>query len=386
MASLLTAWSPPTTAEVTVEAVPPHVAEGKDVLLLVHNLPRAIRALYWYKGTSADRNNDIARFIPSSNISHTGPAHSGRETIYSNGSLFFQNVTKNDEGVYILYMLHENFETTQMSVRFSVHTSPLTAWSPPTTAQVTIEAVPPQVAEGKDVLLLVHNLPQPFQVFYWYKGLSTETADEIARFKAGNITSQTGPAYSGRETIFSNGSLFLRNVNKSDDGDYTLNVLDYDFIPHRVSVQFSVHEDSYVFLYSAGLVPGKLWLVGRGAAQNIMSVSTGAALLCVDKVIPELNGKLTGMAFRVPIPHVSVVDLTCRLEKPAKHDDIKKVAKQASEGPPKGILGYTEDQAVSCDFNSNSHSSTCDAGAVIAPSDNFVKLISRVVDFTVSEK
>merc|ERR1719389_1437072 len=93
----------------------------------------------------------------------------------------------------------------------------------------------------------------------------------------------------------------------------------------------------------------KAWRDGRGAGQNIIPASTGAAK-AVGKVIPDLNGKLTGMAFRVPTPNVSVVDLTCRLPKGASMDEIKKAIKDASEGPLKGILGYTDEDLVSTDF------------------------------------
>jgi len=119
----------------------------------------------------------------------------------------------------------------------------------------------------------------------------------------------------------------------------------------------------------------KDWRGGRTAAQNIIPSSTGAAK-AVGKVIPALNGKLTGMAFRVPTANVSVVDLTARLEKPASYDDIKKTIKEASEGEYKGIVGYTEDEVVSTDMNGNNNSSIFDAKAGIALNDNFVKLVS----------
>jgi glyceraldehyde 3-phosphate dehydrogenase len=119
----------------------------------------------------------------------------------------------------------------------------------------------------------------------------------------------------------------------------------------------------------------KDWRGGRGAAQNIIPSSTGAAK-AVGKVIPELNGKLTGMAFRVPTPDVSVVDLTVRLAKPTKYEDIKAAVKKASETTMKGIIGYTEDQVVSNDFLGDARTSIFDADAGIALSDTFVKLVA----------
>lgn len=120
---------------------------------------------------------------------------------------------------------------------------------------------------------------------------------------------------------------------------------------------------------------GKNWRDGRGAGQNIIPASTGAAK-AVGKVIPALNGKLTGMAFRVPTPDVSVVDLTVKLSKATTYDNLKKVVKAAADGPMKGILGYTEDQVVSQDFIGDTNSSIFDAAAGIQLNDTFVKLIT----------
>ena len=124
----------------------------------------------------------------------------------------------------------------------------------------------------------------------------------------------------------------------------------------------------------------KDWRGGRGAAQNIIPSSTGAAK-AVGKVLPALNGKLTGMAFRVPTPNVSVVDLTVNLEKPATYEQIKQAIKDAAEGKTfngelKGVLGYTEDAVVSTDFNGCTLTSVFDADAGIALTDSFVKLVS----------
>jgi glyceraldehyde 3-phosphate dehydrogenase len=114
---------------------------------------------------------------------------------------------------------------------------------------------------------------------------------------------------------------------------------------------------------------------GRGAGQNIIPSSTGAAK-AVTLVLPELKGKLTGMAFRVPTPNVSVVDLTFKTEQATSYEAICAAMKAAAEGPLKGILGYTEDDVVSTDFNTDPHSSTFDAGAGMGLNSNFFKVVS----------
>merc|ERR1719440_2387394 len=120
---------------------------------------------------------------------------------------------------------------------------------------------------------------------------------------------------------------------------------------------------------------GKDWRGGRAASENIIPSSTGAAK-AVGKVIPDLNGKLTGMAFRVPTPDVSVVDLTCRLAKGAPMSDIVAKVKAAADGPMKGVLGYTNKDVVSADYYSDPRSSIFDETACIALNDTFVKLVS----------
>ena len=119
----------------------------------------------------------------------------------------------------------------------------------------------------------------------------------------------------------------------------------------------------------------KDWRGGRGILENIIPSSTGAAK-AVGKVLPDLNGKLTGMAFRVPTSDVSVVDLTVELENPASYDEIKSAVKAAADGPLKGILGYTEDSVVATDFRGEARTSVFDAAAGIALDETFVKLVA----------
>ncbi|XP_057611122.1 carcinoembryonic antigen-related cell adhesion molecule 1-like isoform X2 [Chionomys nivalis] len=170
-ASLLLCWSSPAMAQVTVEAVPPHVAEGANVLLLVHNLPETPLVFYWYKGENLDNSNEITRFITSDNADKTGPAYSGRETIYPNGSLLFQKVTRNDTGAYTLQMLMQSFDYMKRSVQFHVH-----PWLPK--PRITSNSSNP--LEGEDSVALMCEPETENTSYLWRRnGQSLSEGDRL---------------------------------------------------------------------------------------------------------------------------------------------------------------------------------------------------------------
>ncbi|XP_059522316.1 carcinoembryonic antigen-related cell adhesion molecule 5-like isoform X5 [Myotis daubentonii] len=248
--SLLTLWSLPTTAQLTIESVPPNAAEGKDVLLRVHNLPGNLIGCIWYKGEIVDTSHRIISYVIDTQTTTLGPAHSGRETIYPNGSLLSQGVTLQDTGYYTLLATRNDLQHAQVTGQLRVYPSLLTLWSLPTTAQLTIESVPPNAAEGKDVLLRVHNLPGNLGSYSWYTGGKVDNSHQIVSYVIDTQTTTPGPASSGRETIYPNGSLLFQNVTLKDTGYYTLLVTDKDYQSMQVTGQIRVYHIKQVALQS----------------------------------------------------------------------------------------------------------------------------------------
>ncbi|XP_051063295.1 carcinoembryonic antigen-related cell adhesion molecule 3 [Phodopus roborovskii] len=217
---------PPTSPKPTIESVPSSIAEGESVLLVAHHLPKNLRAFFWYKGGILFKNLEVARHMIATNLTVFGPAHGGRERLYSNGSLLLQNVTWNDTGFYTLRTLSTDLKTQLAHVRLHLDTSH--CGHHPTSDQPTVESVPPRVAEGGSALLVVHNLPKNLRSLFWYKGAIVFKDHEVARHKIATDSTVLGPAHSGRETLYSNGSLLLRSVTRNDTGFYTLRTLSTD--------------------------------------------------------------------------------------------------------------------------------------------------------------
>ena len=213
-------------------------------------------------------------------------------------------------------------------------------------------------------------------------GLFTTTEKASAHFKGGakkvviSAPSNDAPMF----VMGVNNDKYTKDMNVISNASCTTNCLAP--LTKVINDNFGVVEGLMTTVHSTTATqktvdgPSKKdWRGGRAASANIIPSSTGAAK-AVGKVIPELNGKLTGMSFRVPTIDVSVVDLTCRLAKPATYEEIKAAVKKASENELKGILGYTEDDVVSSDFLGDPHTSIFDAKAGIALNDNFVNLVS----------
>ncbi|KAK7798002.1 hypothetical protein U0070_005221 [Myodes glareolus] len=198
-ASLLIYWSSPTKAQVSVEAVPPHVAEGANVLLLVHNLTETVHVFYWYKGENRDSSNEIARFITSTSEITTGPAYSGRESIYPNGSLLFQNVTQNDTGAYTLHMIMENFDLKTLSVQFHVH-QPVT--------KPSIEVSNTTVKEMDTVSLTCSSNDTGISIHWLFNGSSMALLGLTDRMKLS----------------LDNSTLSINPVRREDAGEYQCEV------------------------------------------------------------------------------------------------------------------------------------------------------------------
>lgn len=240
--SLFICGRPSNPAKLTIESVPPSIAEGGSVLLLVHNLQDKLRGFFWYKGASMSRNHEIARQMIAKNSSVPGPAHSGRETVYSNGSLLLQNVTRNDTGFYTLRTLNRHQKIELAHVQLQVDTSLSSCCDPVTSAPLTIDPVPRHAAEGESILLHVLNMPEDFQVFCWYRGVSTFWVFKIAEYSRARNSITKGPAESRTERVYANGSLLLQDVTEKDTGLYTLQTIDSSFNIETAPVQVTVHK------------------------------------------------------------------------------------------------------------------------------------------------
>uniref|UniRef100_A0A0G2K838 Carcinoembryonic antigen-related cell adhesion molecule 3-like n=1 Tax=Rattus norvegicus TaxID=10116 RepID=A0A0G2K838_RAT len=241
-ASLLTSWLLPTTAQVTLESSPPQVVEGENVLLSVDNMPENIIGFGWFKGET-DMNRGIALYSLRYTISLMGPVHSGRETLYGNGSLWIKNVTQEDTGFYTFRIINKHGKIQSNTTLFlHVKSSLFVCGHPFNPEQPTIESVPVSVSEWGSVLLRVHHLPNYLRTLFWYRGALVLNKLEIVRYRTFKDSYELGPAHSGRETMFNTGSLLLQNVTWKDTGFYTLRTLSTEFNVELIHIYLQVNK------------------------------------------------------------------------------------------------------------------------------------------------
>ncbi|XP_003515730.1 carcinoembryonic antigen-related cell adhesion molecule 1 isoform X1, partial [Cricetulus griseus] len=314
-ASLLTYWNSPATAQVTLEAVPPDVAEGANVLLQVHNLTEKSLVFYWYKGKFENSSNEIARFVVSTSTTILGPAHSGRETIYHNGSLLFQNVTQNDTGTYLLQMILENFDNEKASVQFHVH-------QPLSKPRITTNNSNPM--EGEDSVALTCEPKTQKTTYLWRINNQSLSEDDRLKLSEDNTTltlftvvrTDTGP-YEGE----------TRNlVSDSRSDPFTLNITYGPDVPiispsnthfqTRTNLSLSCHTASNPPAQYSWSVNGEL----RASSQelfilNISTNNSGSYTCLVYNSVTGLNRttvKNITVLEAVTLPIIQVINTTVK--------------------------------------------------------------------------
>ncbi|XP_049989258.1 carcinoembryonic antigen-related cell adhesion molecule 3-like, partial [Alexandromys fortis] len=229
-----------TSSQPTIEPLPPCVAEGRSVLLLVHNPPENIVGFVWFKGKTVSKNIVVSQYTLGRKSTVWGPAYGGRETLYSDGSLLVHGVTQKDHGFYTLRILRADMRSEEARVQLHVYSSVSLFCNALNSSQLMIQSVPRYAAEGKDVFLQVHNLPEDAKAFSWFKSISRTHFQKIVEYSRVNNSITWEPAHRRQGMVFENGSLMLQDVTEEDAGIYTLAVLNKDFKIESAYVEFYV--------------------------------------------------------------------------------------------------------------------------------------------------
>ncbi|XP_057616808.1 pregnancy-specific glycoprotein 22-like [Chionomys nivalis] len=228
-----------TSSQPRIESVPPSVAEGRSVLLLVRNLPEHVTAFLWFKGENDLKQSLLAfHYFPFEQPVFWGPAYSGKETVNSDGSLLLHSVSQKDRGLYVLRILRIDGKDEEAKVQLQVDSSLSAFCNALTPSRLMIQPVPRYVAEGEDVLLQVHNLPEEAQVISWLKSNDGSPARKFIVYNRTKPSISWGPAKRIRGKVYKTGSLLLQDIIETDAGMYTLEVLNKDSKIERANVEF----------------------------------------------------------------------------------------------------------------------------------------------------
>ncbi|XP_032751045.1 carcinoembryonic antigen-related cell adhesion molecule 3-like [Rattus rattus] len=242
LVSLLTSWLLPTTAQVTIEAVPPIAVEGETVLLFVHNLPENVQVLSWYTGLAALKSCEIERYVIATKSHEVGPAYSSRETILRNGSLMIKSVNKKDSGYYTLKILSTTSSSEIIHAEFFVHSPLLGYKTHRTPSQMTIEVSQSRVFETDHIILVGYNLPEKILGFAWHKGVLPLDHFKIASHSFITNSSMLGSPYHQRIITCDDGSMMFFNVTQKDSGLYTLRAISVDLVTEWAILDLRVNK------------------------------------------------------------------------------------------------------------------------------------------------